>query len=448
MKNLFFVFTFLFIGIVSTASAEWFVETVAENGQMPAISLDSSDNPRIAYGDSYSAMYSIYNGATWANYEIYYEYYGECEYFDIVTDESDVSHVSFNKIGIIHYSVEGSTPGVWDTDQLFPGTGGGVWNSLGLSSQNYPGISYYSSYSNELRYIFWDGSQWNHEFCDDTGSNGNYNSIVLEGENEAHVAYSSTSPTPGLKYAYRNNSGDWITSFVDADMISEPIGMSIALAMDGNPRISYNTPEELRYAAWNGSSWDIEIVFPLETNDSGDTGANEYGTSLALYQDHPHIVHCSLDPQSLLYSWNDGTSWQTDSIYPLGENLGDPDFALDSQGRPHIAFFAGDLMYAYNDEALGIYDGQGNVNQIEFAPLCNPFSESLSLNVNLPEESFVEVTVFDLQGREVSRVCSEFMPTGNTLVNWAPDSSVPTGEYIVSLEAMGATFSSKVVFLQ
>lgn len=448
MKNLFFVLTFLFIGAISTASAEWFVETVADNGQMPAISLDSSGNPRIAYGDYYHARYSVYNGATWSTYLIYYEYYGECEYFDIVADESDKSHVTFSKGGILYYSEEGSTPDVWDTDQLFPGTGGGVWNSLGLSSQSYPGISYYSLYSNELRYVFWDGSQWVPEFCDTEGSSGNYNSIIIEGEDEAHVAYSSTAPTIGLKYAYRNGADDWITSFVDTEMTSEPIGMSIALAEDGNPRISYNTPEELRYASWNGSSWDIETVFPLATIDLGDTGANEYGTSLALYQGQPHIVHCSLDAQSLLYSWNDGTCWQTDSIYPLGANLGDPDFALDSQGRPHIAFFNGELMYAHNDEALGIYNNQESANLIEFTPVCNPFYRSLSMNVNLPQESFVELTIYDLQGREVSKVCSEFMPMGNSLLNWAPESTVPTGEYIVSLEAMGGTVSRKVVFLQ
>ena len=447
MKNLFLFFAVLFIGTFSTASAEWFVETVADYGQTPAISLDGSDLPRIAYGRYYKVKYSEYNGTTWTTHIIYNEYGYDCEYFDIVTDESGLSHVSFTQSSILYYSAEGASPDTWETDQLFPGTGGARWNSLGLSEQSFPGVSYHSMSANDLRYIFWDGSQWNYEFVDPEGNAGYNNSIVLEGENAAHIAYSTDSPTYGLKYAYRNGADDWIRSFVDSSMTSEPVGISIVLDGDGYPRISYNTSDELRYSAWNGSSWDTETVY---SNDLMDTGANEYGTSLALFQnEYPHIVHCSLDADSLLYSWNDGTSWQTESIYPLGStHFGDPDLAIDSQGRPHIAFFAGDLMYAYNDNALLVENNQLAIEQIEFNPLCNPFSEQLSLTFNLQQESFVELTVYDLQGREVSKLYSEFAPAGNTLVNWTPENSVPTGEYIVSLETRGTTISRKVVFLQ
>ena len=446
MTRAFMVYTVLASSLLFTASAEWFVETVSTlGGQTPAISLDSSGLPRIAYGRSgQGAKYAVYNGTYWSTELIYDAYYGDCEYFDIVTDESDVSHVSFAWCGWIISAFQDPVLDSWNW--ISPNAAYGEWNSLGLSSENNPGISYYSS-DHKLKYLYNNGSQWLIELVDAGTDTGNFNSMLREGANEAFVAYSMTQPTTGLKYANRDDSGVWHTSFVDTSMTSEPMGISLVHNGNGYPCISYTAPGELRYAEWDGSAWNVETV------DAVDTGANEFDTSLALTQyDHPRIVHCNLSGDSLSYSWNDGTGWQTESIYPIEEYGGDPDLVLDSLGRPHIAFytgsFTGDLMYAFNDEVVAVEQSEASIEQINFNQVTNPFYGNLNLSFNLPEPCHVELTVFDLQGREVANPLSEYRSAGSNLFSWTPDTSLPCGEYVIMLDVLGNAVSQKVIYLK
>jgi len=444
MNKTFLIYTVLASSLLFTASAEWIVENVAYTGATPAISLDSSGLPRIAYGrPGQGAKYAVYNGTSWSTELIYEAYYGDCEYFDIVTDESDVSHVSFAWSGWIISAVQDPVLDSWN--YIMPTAAYGEWNSLGLSSENNPGISFYS-YDHKLKYLYNNGSQWLIELVDAGDDAGNYNSILREGVNKVYVAYSMSLPTPGLKYASRDESGVWNTSFVDTSMIAEPLGISLVHNGNGYPCISYTAPGELRYAEWDGSSWNIETV------DALDTGANEFDTSLALTGcGHPRIAHCNLNGDSLSYTWNDGTGWQTEGIYPVESGGGDLDLVLDSQGRPHIAFHLGSLpslMYAFNDEVAGVEHNEERTGPVSFNPVANPFYGSLNLSFNLHEPCHVELTVYDLQGREVSRLLSEHRSQGNNQLSWVPDSSVPCGEYIIMLNAAGNAVAQKVIFLR
>ncbi len=380
---------------------------------------------------------------------IYTSPYGEVEYSDIVVDESDISHVTFSFSGMVFYAVQDPVLDSWSVQT--PSTDG-VWNSLDLSSQGYPGISYYT-YTKDLEYVYWNGSMWTTEVVDSGGDTGNYNSLVREASNKAHIAYSMELPTPGLRYASRNGAGVWQTSFVDTSMTSEPMGMSIALGGDGYPRISYTTTEDLRYASWDGSSWNIETVWSVSSGDAKDTGANCFDTSLVLFNDeYPHIAHYALNGESLLYSWNDGTGWQTETICSLGYSpdvRGDPDLALDSEGRPYIAFFAfGGLFYAHNETPSATENEEEAIEPIDFNTLANPFYGSLDLSFILPVASHVRVTVYDLQGRVVETLISSNLQAGNNLCSWTPESSVPCGEYILVFNANGEILSNMVVFLR
>ncbi len=443
--------TLLVSSLFFTASAEWFVETVSTSGgQTPAISLDSAGLPRIAYGRSgQGAKYAVYNGTSWSTELIYDTYYGDCEYFDMVTDENDISHVSFAWTGCIISAVQDPILDSWN--YVMPTAAYGEWNSLGLSSENNPGISFYS-FEHNLKYLYNNGSQWLIELVDAGDDAGNYNSILREGVNKAYIAYSMNLPTPGLKYAYRDESGVWNTSFVDTSMIAEPMGISLVHNGNGYPCISYTAPEELRYAEWDGSVWNVETVLSLATGDAKETGANVYDTSLALTQyGNQRIAHCNLSGDSLSYSWNDGTGWQTENVCPVGNGGGDLDLTLDSQSRPHIAFCAGPsdgLMYAFNDEAVGVEYTEAAIVPVNFNLVTNPFYGNLNLSFNLPESCHVELTVYDLQGREIANPLSENLSEGSNLFSWTPDTALPCGGYIITLEAGSSTVSQKVVFLR
>jgi hypothetical protein len=439
-------------GLCLPASAKWSVETVDAYGVMgstPAIDLDSDDHPRIAYNRSgYGAKYAEYDGSSWNTEYVYMVSYGDCAWFDMVTDNEDVSHISFSlsSWGSVFYALQNPESGEWIIDWI-TSPSGSCWTSLDLNTQGDPCITFSDSDGSNW-FLFWNGADWVSEFIDEGCEYWGCNSLVIDNDNLAHVAYSTDLSVTGVKYAVRNGYGEWETAIVDTSMSSLPKGVSLALSGNGFPRISYNVSGELRYAAWNGSSWNIETI------DATDTGAREYDTSLALDQfDRPYIAHCNSAGDSLQYSFNPGTGWQTESICSLeGIDRGNPDLILDSMGRPHIAFTRdGSQMYAFNDEPLSVDSHEwvtGDTDMTGIHAASNPFSGSVNIHFSLSEASSVKIAVYDLCGREVFSPLSDYRSSGEYQIQWTPEASVPAGEYIMVLNAQGTVASELIVFLK
>ncbi len=136
---------------------------------------------------------------------------------------------------------------------------------------------------------------------------------------------------------------------------------SLELDSSGYPRISYydGTNADLKYAAWNGLSWDIETV-----DWEGSVGAHN---SLALDSSgYPHISYCHdrswwysggsvIHDRALKYAaWNSSTSsWDIETAEGDSTDVGTySSLALDSSDRPHIAYYrywpyGNDLLYTH-----------------------------------------------------------------------------------------------------
>ena len=67
----------------------------------------------------------------------------------------------------------------------------------------------------------------------------------------------------------------------------------------------------------------------------------------------------------------------------------------------------------------------------------NPFSSSLSISYNLPEFAEVELSVYDLSGRMVDNLEMGSMSSGEHILTWNPESSLPGGCYLIVLDACG-----------
>ncbi len=139
---------------------------------------------------------------------------------------------------------------------------------------------------------------------------------------------------------------NWIIETVDSDSGN---GTSIKVDSHDYPHISYYDNEgfNLKYAKWDGSSWNKEVVASI--------GAYSYFTSLALdADDYPHISYqytFDADTRELRYAkWN-GASWNTEIVDADGNGGWDSFLVLDSQGYPHISYLvhpvsASQLKYA------------------------------------------------------------------------------------------------------
>ncbi|MCR4319547.1 MAG: carboxypeptidase-like regulatory domain-containing protein [Candidatus Brocadiaceae bacterium] len=128
----------------------------------------------------------------------------------------------------------------------------------------------------------------------------------------------------------------WQIETVDTGPVSE--STSLAFDASGKPAISYVGPDNLKYAHFNGSLWDITTV---------DEGAMDdmCCTSLAFHplSGKPAISYYDLGDSVLKYASFNGAAWvitPVDSIdsASIREEDGATSLAFDTSGRPAIAY--------------------------------------------------------------------------------------------------------------
>ncbi|UCF14765.1 MAG: hypothetical protein JSW59_15235, partial [Phycisphaerales bacterium] len=200
-----------------------------------------------------------------------------------------------------------------------------------------PTVTYTSSGLNFAHRI--GPGAWTSELVD--GNGGGSISLAYDDSGNPSISYtgagSEKHPWKGsyLKFAHWNGSS-WDIQTVD----EAPGSKSLAYDLNGNPAIAYqhsngsrNDPD-LRFAHWNGasSSWDIEII---------ETGEG-FGAFACLAFDpttgYPSIIHTAAPVR--LASWN-GSSWETEEIVGSGML---PSFAYNSAGTAFVSYGISDVL--------------------------------------------------------------------------------------------------------
>jgi hypothetical protein len=186
-----------------------------------------------------------------------------------------------------------------------------------------------------------NGAGWLHERVDDDG--GTNGSLALDAAGRPHISYRVINdPVAGLRYAYFDGTR-WNIEVVDGggDMGAET---SLALDSAGRPHISYEKGSNvsIRYAHYDGVNWLPETV------------GYGWDPSMAVdSSDRPRIAYSRWrgEGYELDYAWFDGTVWQTSTVDADTYGISVPSLVLDAAGRPHISYqveFDG-LRYAYLD---------------------------------------------------------------------------------------------------
>ncbi len=241
----------------------------------------------------------------------------------------------------------------------------GARTSLKLDANGNPKASYLQVDSYDLKYTYWDGSQWQIVTVDSAGKTGYFASLALTSLGNPRISYyssedSSNNPTGNLRYAYCNTSCNDPTNWgiVTVDSTGDVGGhTSIVLNSSGNPRISYYdfTNGDLKYAYCDVNCYISTNWTKVAVDSTGNVG--EY-TSIALDSSgNPRISYYDYLNGDLKYAYcdsgcNNPSNWikiTVDSTMDVG---GYTSIALDSSGKPRISYYDFenlDLKYAYCD---------------------------------------------------------------------------------------------------
>jgi len=314
------------------------VDSTDDVGSHSSLALDSSDLPHISYRDAtndrlkYARLISSPPG-----WQIETLTSGGL-FTSIALDGSDAPHIGFVGDGVRYAHKDGVA---WDYEYVDAALDLVYDTSLALDSGGTPHISYWNSDTNEVRYAVrvssggncGVGGEWNCETV--ASSEPGETALAIDSSDTPHLAYSGS-----LNYAVKS-AGSWAI-----EPIEPYVGQfsSIGLDSSGNPSTSYYdaTHSDLKYAAWNGSGWDVEWV--ATAGESGRYSSLELDAG-----DNPHVSYSASG--DLKYATENGGSWSSETVDSAGEVGSYNSLALDGDGDAHVSYFDDtndDLKYATN----------------------------------------------------------------------------------------------------
>jgi hypothetical protein len=198
-----------------------------------SITLDSIDNPHIAYHDRNGGLkYAKWTGSIWLIQTL--DNGGNIGGDrSIALDSSGNPHVIYSNDALKYARWNGSN---WIIQTVV--SGGSYFSSIALGPNGYPQISFTNLWAEGyLDYASWNGFAWSIRVIDSTNRDGRGNSIALDSNNNPHISCSYSTGYV-LKYAKWSGSA-WSIQTVNSSEVWTHT--SIALDSNNNPHISYHT---------------------------------------------------------------------------------------------------------------------------------------------------------------------------------------------------------------
>jgi len=437
-----------------------------------SLALDSNNRPHISFYDvEYSAlMYAYFDGTKW-NIETV-DYKGNVgQYCSLALDSKDHPHISYDDESnrCLKYAYFDGTK--WNIEVVDSNDKCGRCTSIAIDSKDRPHISYsgISNYCPELRYSYWNGRSWVIEVVDNEYGAGGYTSIALDSKDRPHISYRvyKESPVPDiLRYAYYDGY-KWHIINVDNNGAS-----FISIALDSNeyPHISYNRSIYLYYAYYEGPYPGITLTSfsakphndAITLNWSVSTDEDISGFNLYRRVATPHTNSNPVRENS--YS-------PTCSPAPVGEIAKSPpnpdnDYVWT---KVNTSLITGTNPYSYTDrditpdtnyeykleavvsdkaETLGTTEctsGNGTPGSFDIARIYpTPADDRISIDVIVPEQADVEITIYDITGRKVLVVVSGLYSPGEYTLT-SDITGLSDSVYIVKMTSEGFSASKNFV---
>lgn len=331
--------------VTQAANSTWTLQSVDSKGTVgskPSIALDSKGTVHISYskasygnyvfGSSF-IMYASLAGSNWTIQTV-----GEGIEPSLALDSNDNPHISYGDGDLKYASWNGSG---WNIQIIenYDQRSDEYHSCLALDSEGYPHISY-TVFSNPkdtddstayLKYAAWNGSSWQTQIIDEALEYA-FSSLALDSSGSPHVVYTYKPPnfsfesTYSIKYASWNGT-DWNIQVITQDGVAS----SLFLDKNGNPHVSFSGRDGLTYATWTGLNWNTQSV---------DKSAG-YPSLVLDSVGNPNI--CYLKGDFVMYAFWNGTGWSTSIVGDNPDAFGQyglPSLVLDASGNPHISYGA------------------------------------------------------------------------------------------------------------
>ena len=78
----------------------------------------------------------------------------------------------------------------------------------------------------------------------------------------------------------------------------------------------------------------------------------------------------------------------------------------------------------------------------------NPFNSSININFNITNQSNIQISIFDLNGRLISNNNLGIRRAGNQSIHWSPSHAISSGTYLYRIEIQSNIINGKVLYLK
>ena len=97
------------------------------------------------------------------------------------------------------------------------------------------------------------------------------------------------------------------------------------------------------------------------------------------------------------------------------------------------------------DNTLKIHSHPEHISLLSAYP--NPFNPSTTISFSIPTISMTTIIVYDLAGKMLKTLSSEYLTPGNYTTNWNA-TAYPSGEYLIQMQSGSYMHTEKVVLIK